>query len=631
MPTITSVVPSSGTAGATITVNGTGFTGLTGVLLEGVSCSFVYISSIQFTFTVPVEGNGLKDLELLFGATVGGVGSFTVDPGGTPYTGAGFSNELVSFLEVIIYSHDGTQEIAQLEGAYNISFQRDLNIVGAGSFVIVKSDPKATAANLALGNLVRIRLNGATVFSFWIEEPSLVIASPAGPVGEELTIGGRGGMAYLDRACVYPNQLGNFPAATTIPYPPSGGGIAAASILVDQINKAHARGTIPLLTINFTATHDSAGVPWPEHVFEQIHVGDDLLSLSQHLATVHPIEYIFNHDTFLLQAFNPPHGVDRRFTVVWRQGHHFADNPARQSKHFSAAKSRMLVEGAALITSAVISEVVDATYEALPNVGRREGYMSYPQTTDVPTLNSIGTWALKNLEAQTNPLQVALAHGTTEGEYEPFIDYDIGDFVTVDIPGVYDMEHFRIVTITIGFKSVGVGDYSILVDLESPYIAPLLKVKQNVVNVLNTAIYNSVPPGGGGGGGTSCCGGELLMAEAENLTTSPETGTGPATVLTVPLTIDTTNTRIRVDAHVHLKASADGDITLTGPNGTARIVPFTGDGTWRTCEVEAPALAVIVPGSYSTTLAIGFTGIGGGSATWTVDYQVLVYLVTSGG
>jgi IPT/TIG domain len=68
-PTITSFSPTSGPVGATVTINGTNFTGATSVKFNGVSATFIVNSATKITATVPT------------GATTGRISVTT--PGGT--------------------------------------------------------------------------------------------------------------------------------------------------------------------------------------------------------------------------------------------------------------------------------------------------------------------------------------------------------------------------------------------------------------------------------------------------------------------------------------------------------------------------------------------------------------------
>ena len=71
-------------------------------------------------------------------------------------------------------------------------------------------------------------------------------------------------------------------------------------------------------------------------------------------------------------------------------------------------------------------------------------------------------------------------------------------------------------------------------------------------------------------------------------------------------------------------------VNCVGPDGTGRSVPLGilsyGSNEWNNGSFEVPPLNVIAEGSHSITL--GVTGSGG--AQYLLDYQLLVYLETTG-
>lgn len=94
--------------------------------------------------------------------------------------------------------------LATLDGAFDKRFTRELSELGAGSFKIASSDPKATEDIIAIGNLVKFRVGGIYRHAIWIEEPATTVVSEREEGGEEIRIDGRGALAYLERGVVYP-------------------------------------------------------------------------------------------------------------------------------------------------------------------------------------------------------------------------------------------------------------------------------------------------------------------------------------------------------------------------------------------------------------------------------------------
>ena len=89
-PTISGFSPSSGAIGATVTINGNHFTGVTGVRFNGSSASFVFVNDGRVTATVP-NGATTGRITLTTGAgTVTSTSDFTVTGASAP-TISGFS------------------------------------------------------------------------------------------------------------------------------------------------------------------------------------------------------------------------------------------------------------------------------------------------------------------------------------------------------------------------------------------------------------------------------------------------------------------------------------------------------------------------------------------------------------
>ena len=108
-------------------------------------------------------------------------------------------------IEIDVYDggNPGTM-LATMEAAFDASLQVELSEVGSGRFSILRSDEKATPAILARGNLIKVKTGGVYRGSWWVEEPSETLTSTREASGEAHVLQGRGALAYLERATVYP-------------------------------------------------------------------------------------------------------------------------------------------------------------------------------------------------------------------------------------------------------------------------------------------------------------------------------------------------------------------------------------------------------------------------------------------
>jgi hypothetical protein len=117
-------------------------------------------------------------------------------------------------IEVDVFDGGGPATmLATIERAQDAALQVQLSELGAGRFAIARSDPKATAAILAKGNLVKIKTGGVYRGAWWIEEPEETLTSTNEAAGELVRVAGRGALAYLEQAVVYPPVWPTTPAA----------------------------------------------------------------------------------------------------------------------------------------------------------------------------------------------------------------------------------------------------------------------------------------------------------------------------------------------------------------------------------------------------------------------------------
>ena len=80
-PTITSFSPTSGTAGVSVTIRGTAFTGTTAVAFAGTAAAFTVVSATMIKATVPATAGSGPISVTTPGGSVASSASFTVNPG----------------------------------------------------------------------------------------------------------------------------------------------------------------------------------------------------------------------------------------------------------------------------------------------------------------------------------------------------------------------------------------------------------------------------------------------------------------------------------------------------------------------------------------------------------------------
>lgn len=93
--------------------------------------------------------------------------------------------------------------LGTLTDAFDKAIRPVRNAPGSGKFSINRYSPNATAAMLAPGNLVKVRIpeiGTGYIFAFFMEKGDFKLVASDEQGGEIITIGGRGALAYWDRA-----------------------------------------------------------------------------------------------------------------------------------------------------------------------------------------------------------------------------------------------------------------------------------------------------------------------------------------------------------------------------------------------------------------------------------------------
>lgn len=400
-------------------------------------------------------------------------------------------------IEVDIYdgASPGTM-LEHLEGASGVKFSLTLDEEGAGEFRISRGDPKATPEVIDREHLAKVKIGGAYRFSFWMEKRKIVTLDEQGEEGGEFWhISGREGTwAYLDRAGMdRVSHVGDDPIEGVYNLTEAPTGNMVGQMLRRVLDESLAKSPSPLefLTLGFDYGVDSHGQTWVTDADVQVNVGTPVLPITKMLAGL-GIDIRARHD-LRLDAYED---LGRHFEIdggtgslIFRAGQNMTTTLERTSE--PGIRSRMLVKG----TGDEFFEVLRPDLEADPYVRRREGFLSFGNSSDPTTVQRAGEAELEALAARRFSISFGLDHEPSRGGYDPFVDYDLGDWATLDEPGVFDMETVRIVGITVEQQE---DDYAVTIDANSIVLEELLKIARRMQNGSG---------GGGGGSSTSSIGG----------------------------------------------------------------------------------------------------------------------------
>ncbi len=312
------------------------------------------------------------------------------------------------------------------------------NELGSGSFTIRRDHASATAANLAAGNYVKVRIpliQAAAVFGFWLDEHNDTIVASDEEGGEYLVRGGPGTLFILARArlldefyVLTQHSRGNYdvPGYWTWKGEPYG------AILQRLLEEGRVEPGVPLaaLTDDFNRQTDSDGLTWPDVTEElQFPIGVDGLSVYGALVESGELFVRIDPDLDL-------HAYKTRGTT-------------RTSNSYAAGKVRF-VKGENILTEVVRAgngvgfathaivigkdlsyrQVVSPTYVSGPG---RWITVNYPESNDPTLLDKVGLEELSKRQSALDNIELEFLAGDAEltGRYLPFLHFRTGDLVTL--------------------------------------------------------------------------------------------------------------------------------------------------------------------------------------------------------
>lgn len=334
------------------------------------------------------------------------------------YNGAG-----VQVAELPDFSNAQVQDKLNDENAWTLKYDR-----GGRNF-----DQLIQDADMS----VKFFVDGSQIFEGVLEEDNWDEISDDTPVA----LAGRSWAGQFEFAKVYPKggvnaKPAEWPFTNATP----------GKIFIDLLNAAHARGTVPNLTVNFTATTDSNGQPWAasSNLSITYKAGASLLDILKNFGTAGIADWRMNGK--VLNMYNPRTFLGDQSGVIFRRGRDIKAAPRSRSRR--KLGTVYLVGGDENVTV----ERVDSS--AVAARGRKEQFVSQGGVQDTGTLAVVGDLNLTVFSANRMSKTHSLIFKKDFADQpRPWIDYVPGDYVGTDLVGT--PENYRLIAMTVSMDANG--------------------------------------------------------------------------------------------------------------------------------------------------------------------------------
>ena len=326
-------------------------------------------------------------------------------------------------IEWTLVDSDLTTVLAVLPAATNSNLYLELNEPGSGNVSVPLLS--TSAALIESGQFIRAKYRGALRGGFFVENISRSQVNQ-GEGGELWTsVSGRGALSILDRAKVWTDGT----AETTRTFE----AMTKADILITLITEAQARGTLSELTYDFTDTDDSDSTAWTDSETMQFSVGKSYLDVVREMAEL-GIDFNITVEidgTFNLSAYSTAYGTDKSETIYFRRGSNCVE--VSNSEMGAEIANALLIkyDGGYSYTS-------DST--SITNRGRREAIVDAIDAFNSDHALTYGSARLTYLKNPKTEQDVKVYDGIGT---RVFIDYDLGDYITLDLSGVETSNRVR--------------------------------------------------------------------------------------------------------------------------------------------------------------------------------------------
>jgi hypothetical protein len=315
--------------------------------------------------------------------------------------------------EVRVYdvTNPNTTLLAVVPNPETVQFEDTISDVGSGQVTIATND--MPAAVWQKDHIWKIYWEGVLRFAFIAEQ--IEDESIADDEIRHRTIAGRGVGQWVDKMKVYPTA---FPAgAVQRPFT----NVTYASIYRTLLNEAHARGTATFVTPSaWTAANDSEGAPWTDTNQIQVAVGTSMLDLLTQFSQALPFDWHVDAQFGLALALQM--GQDKSASI-------------RVQPVGSVIEATVTTDTTNLWDEVLIQDSnnqfsVQSDATAIAAWNRREQFASSQTVSGVTGRADLGLSLLNQWKVPA--IQRLVQVDTSTPGRKPFVDYGLGDFISVE-------------------------------------------------------------------------------------------------------------------------------------------------------------------------------------------------------
>ena len=355
--------------------------------------------------------------------------------------------------------------IVELWDISNRKFAAIENEPGSGEFTIHADSVQATTTNLKIGNLIRVDWQSTAIGWWIIEDMDEKLVTP-NRADEEIVVRGRGLLALLQKALIYPLL---WPAESTkldaaLPFAPSVG-YGFFSVLNSNTEWP--------FYISFYATIDSDGLDWDSNVYMEFRPGQNMLDVVNAIAGLG--YYVRVNPSLYLEIFstygNGIYGNNKTSTVYFRKGL----NIVAASRKTPGSDLANVV-----LTKGQLHWVEASDNTSITAHNRRQMFLQASNAGAENQAIAAGESLLDRTAEPTFDLSLEVSNTPTA-----FVDYNVGDLVNVIIPGKVDAD-YRVKSITLTQRTRP-DDLSVTLGINREAILPANRFQYTVNAGTNTA------------------------------------------------------------------------------------------------------------------------------------------------